>query len=730
MRGNALKRWLLPVATSGLALSISSTGFASDDVQLSNLKEVTTSQLNVEFSRVIVNKRSDQYSVQVTLTNAGSDPLYPPFYFSVNDIHSQLDDTSVTSTDGDSHEGIPFYVVDSEAPLQSGEQLVKRLVFDNPSASRFSFNYRNYREPQFRAIADCSPQSGVVPHTAYFQTRGQNESGSLNYYQWDFDGDGAYDRSDSVPRDYSFIYQTVGTYAATLEVTSDQGETSVDTCQIEVLGAPPTASANVNPSNGAVPLDVQFTCSGQDSDGSIVLYEWDFDGDGAYDYSSDSTGTTLHTYSSQGEYIAECRVTDDDGYTASARTTTTKIFPAPPGAPTVTASSSRSYGVAPLYISFSGSASDDGSIVLYEWDFNGDDVYDYSSPTSAYTTYTYTEGGIYAATLRATDDSGLTSKDTVEVFADVNISLSIASDTLDMSSGASVDVATTISGALNSRVYIRNKAGQTVRTLHDGERDAGSYVDIWDGNNDSGDPLPHGVYYAILDYEFYDGWYSYDITNTSGGTRYNPSRDRFPSSFSPFEGDLLDINFTIPTNRGASEILAFVGLFNTDVRLVTLAERIPFGVGNHTLYWDGLDANGEFAVAPPGDSFLFGIWGYTLPDNAIFVQAAPEISNVRATPTIFSPSATGDEPKSVDIFYDLSQQADVTFTVTNLNTNSVIKTDKSLNVASGADHKLTWDGRTDNSMLADSGNYRVALKAVDSKGNTSITRYVLLKVFH
>ncbi len=45
----------------------------------------------------------------------------------------------------------------------------------------------------------------------------------------------------------------------------------------------------------------------------IVLYEWDFDGDGVYDTSSTSSGDAVHIYESAGTYYAKLRVTDDGG---------------------------------------------------------------------------------------------------------------------------------------------------------------------------------------------------------------------------------------------------------------------------------------------------------------------------------------------------------------------------------------------------------------------------------
>jgi hypothetical protein len=142
-------------------------------------------------------------------------------------------------------------------------------------------------------------------------------------------------------------------------------------------------------------------------------------------------------------------------------------------------------------------------------------------------------------------------------------------------------------------------------------RSAGSYTDTWDGTDDHGTVLPQGVYFVILEYQFAGEARRVDLTHSTGGVPYNPRRNDLPKTFKPFAGDLLTIHFTIPPDRGASEVLAFIGLdekdTSKDTRFITLLDRVPFGVGTYTIKWDGLDANGTFAVPPLRDQFLFGI---------------------------------------------------------------------------------------------------------------------------
>ena len=54
-----------------------------------------------------------------------------------------------------------------------------------------------------------------------------------------------------------------------------------------------------------------------DEDGNVVLYEWDFDGDGSYDWSADDYGFASHNYEDGGTYAAVLRVTDDEGNTGT-----------------------------------------------------------------------------------------------------------------------------------------------------------------------------------------------------------------------------------------------------------------------------------------------------------------------------------------------------------------------------------------------------------------------------
>jgi len=68
----------------------------------------------------------------------------------------------------------------------------------------------------------------------------------------------------------------------------------------------------------------------------------------------------------------------------------------------------------PITLDASGSFDPDGSIAKYEWDFNGDGLYDQATTDPVVTT-TFTTAGVKTVSLRATDDEGAINRASVSV---------------------------------------------------------------------------------------------------------------------------------------------------------------------------------------------------------------------------------------------------------------------------------------------------------------------------
>jgi serine protease len=140
-------------------------------------------------------------------------------------------------------------------------------------------------------------------------------------------------------------------------------------------------------------MRANFRDASTDSDGSIVLWAWNF-GDGA----TSSVQNPSHTYAAAGEYIVTLTVSDNDG----AISTANKKVRVPNVAPVAGITSSTTG----LTTKFRDASSDsDGSIVSWLWNF-GDNV----TSSAQNPGHLYAAAGDYIVTLRVTDDDGATAK--------------------------------------------------------------------------------------------------------------------------------------------------------------------------------------------------------------------------------------------------------------------------------------------------------------------------------
>lgn len=99
----------------------------------------------------------------------------------------------------------------------------------------------------------------------------------------------------------------------------EDDETDNDANLTTPKNSPPRADAGGNKAGkGAVEAGdrVRFIGTGNDTDGFLALYEWDFNGDGKSDWTSNSSGLASYAYNRSGVYRATLRVTDNYGATA------------------------------------------------------------------------------------------------------------------------------------------------------------------------------------------------------------------------------------------------------------------------------------------------------------------------------------------------------------------------------------------------------------------------------
>ena len=278
-------------------------------------------------------------------------------------------------------------------------------------------------------VADitASPLTGTLPLTVNFDASGSTDSdGTIDKYEWDFDGDGIWDLDTGTTATTSFEYTTAGNFDAAVRVTDDDGATDTASLSDGVSGEidvndPPVADITGSPLTGGLPLTVDFDATGStDSDGTIDKYEWDWEGDGIYDLDSGTTATAQHEFLSSGTFDTTVRVTDNDGGIDTASLTDGgggEITVTEPPVAEITATPSS--GSAPLEVTLdaSGSSDPDGTIDLYEWDLDGNGSFETNTGTTNTVMHTYVSIGIVSVSVRVTDNDGLS--DTASTPVDV-----------------------------------------------------------------------------------------------------------------------------------------------------------------------------------------------------------------------------------------------------------------------------------------------------------------------
>ncbi len=618
--------------------------------------------------------------------------------------------------------------------LTGGDHVVQAAIRDSGGASASAAS--RFRISVFRVIAEASVTRGVIPLSVTFQAHAEYTEGSIIRYRWDWEGDGTFDSTLIGVIGISHSYRTIGTFRATVEALNDKNQTATAVIPITVL---PNFNAvvDVEPSNGPVPLSVRFSAFVPSTGRPNLRYEWDADGNGAYEFSG-ANGTYSYTYTAPGVYTAKLRVTDSDGNLDTAQLT---VRAGPAGSPTARINSpgeSQRMGNVPFTVQFRGSGTPRPGIRItrFEWDFDGDGVYDSSSAGDPNATFQYKVPGVYHAAFRVTDSQGLTAIDTLDIVANLGSTFSIGNDTCRADQGQRALVNTTLTGPATVTLMIKDRSGQTVRTLVPAAvRQAGAYTDAWDCLDDTGRPVKDDAYYAVLQYPLGGEVRTPDPTGAtqlfaealdytmSGGALVQNSR-----VFKPYQNDFLTIDFNL---KKASLVSDSIRYLNATSEVTPIFTQKAFSKGPHRIFWEGSGTNGNIVTPAGNDLFIFGLTRFDLPANAIVAESAPVLSNVAVTPNYFDPSTgnfiSPDNPVTT-LAFTTSTDSTVTLQVTRAGANRLVRTlAQAVPAGSGS---FQWDGRDDAGIFVEPGDYRLAVKAFDPSGNQSLVRYAFVKVFY
>jgi len=168
-------------------------------------------------------------------------------------------------------------------------------------------------------IGSITPSLAQFGANVTFSGSGSDIDGTIIAYEWRSNISGFL--SDS--KYFNISELSIGEHTIHFKVQDSEGEWSEAKYGQLRIYATPVASANyVHWNDDTILKDkvttgekVNFQGVGNDEDGKIVLYEWDFNGDGEFDWSSGDNGITTFIYNIEGNYEAVLRVTDNDGFT-------------------------------------------------------------------------------------------------------------------------------------------------------------------------------------------------------------------------------------------------------------------------------------------------------------------------------------------------------------------------------------------------------------------------------
>jgi len=237
--------------------------------------------------------------------------------------------------------------------------------------------------------------TGVAPLEVVFNA---NESQIKNpvEWTWDFENDGIIDKYAPAVK---HTYYEPGEYDAVMTVYDANNRPYEIVQKVIVRNAGLVAKINADPTNGSVPLKVNFDASGSinETGNEIINYIWTLPGREPLNYGAQIDYEFLEV----GLYPVTLQVMTESGQTAEAETfVTVRDTPL-----TAEFTALPTDGVAPMKVKFDPGKST-GTIAEYEWNFgdNGNTSSDVSPE------YTYQKAGNYEVTLTITDNRGIISQ--------------------------------------------------------------------------------------------------------------------------------------------------------------------------------------------------------------------------------------------------------------------------------------------------------------------------------
>jgi PKD repeat protein len=300
-----------------------------------------------------------------------------------------------------------------------------------------------------------SPDSGQAPLDVEFTASiNPAATGNIVKYEWDFDGNGVYDRWQyaSKGNKVKYKYTAGGNYSPRVRITTKSGTVDTATVTINVLKPASAPTANITGQAAGIPAinnlvipalrHFDATTSGSNK---IVRYQWDTTGDGEYDITSQKSGYVSKTFNETISKVfrGSLKITDSQGLSDIAYMDINHdatSWDSSEYRPMVYLDNNIVYGASSSPVSLGGygmpaAGNSYGYAKKLEWDFEGNGIYDWSNsliaannpandtwtiskkPGKKLTDVTHQYGvpGVYRARLKAHTEANLSSYKTAIV---------------------------------------------------------------------------------------------------------------------------------------------------------------------------------------------------------------------------------------------------------------------------------------------------------------------------
>jgi PKD repeat protein len=173
---------------------------------------------------------------------------------------------------------------------------------------------------------------------------------------------------------------------------------------VDPVGSPPVLVLTATPAEVLTGEIIRFDASGSsDPDGAIVTYQWDLFSSGRFPLRT-AGPVLLFPFSDDGTYDVRLRVTDDSGNASTSEPVAVIVANRPPRSSFEASTDSALTGIS-IRFDASTSEDEDGTIVLYRWDLDGDGTVDREVAEDSIS-HSFEDDGRFAVQLITVDDDG------------------------------------------------------------------------------------------------------------------------------------------------------------------------------------------------------------------------------------------------------------------------------------------------------------------------------------